>query len=119
MNLNAPPLHVIWWGSSVWPTVLFCWAAGYLGTSSVQDQEDEADEGRAGEDACLEPTGPSFASDGLHDHFEVSTDALLSSGLTEIVFPSGPCSELPIRMRVMCSTRGEERHEEDAPDECG
>jgi hypothetical protein len=78
MNLNAPPLYVIWWGSSVWPMVLFCWAAGYLGTSSVQDQEDEADEGRAGEDACLEPTGPSFASDGLHDDFEVSTDALLS-----------------------------------------
>jgi len=78
MNLNAPPLYVIWWGRSVWPTVLFCWAAGYLGTSSVQDQEDEADEGRAGEDSCLEPTGPSFASDGLHDNFEVSTDALLS-----------------------------------------
>ena len=48
------------------------------GTSSVQHQEDEADEGRAGEDACLEPTGPSFASDGLHDHFEVCTDAVLS-----------------------------------------
>jgi hypothetical protein len=53
--------------------------SGLTGTrSSVQDQEDEADEGRAGEDACLEPTGPGFASDGLHDHFEVSTDALLS-----------------------------------------